>query len=95
MNQTEQHLKRIQDKLQQVLKNYSAMEKENLRLKEELYKRKELTTRYHHKIDELKQQVDILKLGNSDMNETDKKSFEKQINTYLKEIDKCIALLSK
>jgi peptidoglycan hydrolase CwlO-like protein len=95
MNQTEQHLKRIQDKLQHLLKNFSAVEKENARLKDELNKRKELSVRYHQKIDELKQQVNILKLGNGEMNESDKKNFEKQINTYLKEIDKCIALLSK
>jgi hypothetical protein len=27
------------------------------------------------------------------MNETEKKEFEKRINSYLKEIDRCIAML--
>jgi regulator of replication initiation timing len=34
----ENQLKRIQDKLQQVLKEHAALQKENLRLKEELDK---------------------------------------------------------
>jgi cell shape-determining protein MreC len=34
MGDLEKQLKRIQDKLQQVLKDYSALQKENLRLKE-------------------------------------------------------------
>jgi len=29
------------------------------------------------------------------MSEADKKEFEKKINAYLKEIDRCIALLSE
>jgi hypothetical protein len=33
-------------------------------------------------------------LSGGDMNEKDKKDFEKQINKYVKEIDKCIAFLS-
>ena len=38
MSDVEKQLKRIQDKLQQVLKDHSALQKENLRLKEELDK---------------------------------------------------------
>jgi hypothetical protein len=29
------------------------------------------------------------------MSETDKKEFEKKINSYVKEIDRCIAMLSQ
>jgi hypothetical protein len=39
-------------------------------------------------------QVDVLKVAAGNMNEKDKKGFDKQIGQYLKEIDKCIALLS-
>ena len=45
--------------------------------------------------DELKQQVNILKVSTGTMNESDKKEFEKRINSYLKEIDRCIALLGE
>ena len=95
MNQAEQHLKRIQDKLQHLLKNYTALKKENSRLKEELDKTKQETALQQQNVDELRQQVNVMKLGSGDMSEADKKEFEKRINSYLKEIDRCIALLSE
>ncbi len=93
MNSTEQHLKRIQDKLQQFLKLHAALQKENVQLKEELNKSKQEAKAQQQYVDTLKQKLDILKLNAGEMNEADKKEFEKKINTYLKEIDRCIALL--
>ena len=93
MSNTEQHLKRIQDKLQQLLKQYAALQKENSRLIQELASAQQKLTAYQKNTDELKQQVSVLKLSNGEMNEADKKEFEKRINGYLKEIDRCIALL--
>jgi len=90
---TEQHLKNIQDKLQQLLKNYADMQKENAKLKEELSDAQQKATAQLKITDELKQQVSILKLSSGEMDEAEKKEFEKRINGYLKEIDRCIALL--
>ena len=95
MSDLEIQLKRIQDKLQQVLKDYSGLQKENLRLKEELDKNRTQSFAHQQNIEDLKQQVDILKITSGDWNEGDKKEFEKRINTYIKEIDRCIALLSE
>lgn len=95
MNTSEQHLKRIQDKLQQLLKQHAAVRKENSRLKEELESAKEKLSVQQKSADELKQQVSVLKLTAGEMSEADKKEFEKRINGYLKEIDRCIALLSE
>lgn len=95
MNATEQHLKRIQDKLQQLLKNYSALQKENERMKHELEKDHKEAKDQQKKVEELKQQVDILRLNAGDMSDIDKKEFEKRINSYLREIDRCIVLLSE
>lgn len=92
---TEQHLKRIQDKLQQLLKNYSALQKENDRLKHELEKDHKEAKEQQKNIEELKQQVDILRLNAGEMSDIDKKEFEKRINSYLREIDRCIVLLSE
>jgi alanyl-tRNA synthetase len=93
MNITEQHLKRIQDKLQQLLKQHNAIQKENNKLKEELQTAKQQTLQQQKNMDDLKQQVSILKLSAGEMSEADKKEFEKRINSYLKEIDRCIALI--
>ena len=92
---TEQHLKKIQDKLQQLLKHHIALQKENGRLKEELSMAQQKIMAQQKNTDEFKQQVSVLKLNAGEMNETDKKEFEKRINGYLKEIDRCITLLDK
>ena len=95
MNHTEQHLKRIQDKLQLLLKQFTVLQKENSRLKEEIHAALEKQHGHQKNVDELKQQVSVLKLNAGEMNEADKKEFEKRINGYLKEIDRCIAMLGE
>lgn len=95
MSDLEVQLKRIQDKLQQVLKDHASLQKENLRLKEELDKNRNQSFANQQTIEELKQQVDVLKISSGDWDESDKKEFEKRINSYIKEIDRCIALLSE
>jgi len=95
MRSTEQQLKQIQGKLQQLLKNYSFLQQENKQLQKKLGMIQQQEELYQKNIEVLKQQVDVLKLGAGQMNETDKKEFEKRITLYLKEIDRCIALLSE
>jgi chromosome segregation ATPase len=91
----EQQLKRIQDKLQQLLKQHSAIQKENNLLKQELKEARSSLTVLQKSTDELKQQVSILKSVSGEMSEADKKEFEKRVNTYIKEIDRCITLLGE
>ena len=95
MTESEQHLKRIQDKVQHLLKQHIAMQKENKSLKEELDSLKKDALQFRENSDSLKQQVEILKYSNGEMGDEDKKQFEKRINTYLKEIDRCIIMLSR
>jgi phage tail tube protein FII len=95
MADLEKQLKRIQDKLQQVLKDYAALQKENLRLKEELDKNRSQSFAHQQNVEDLKQQVEVLKISSGNWEEGDKKEFEKRINSYIKEIDRCIALLSE
>jgi methyl-accepting chemotaxis protein len=95
MSNLDTNIKRINDKLQQLLKNFLQLQKDNQRqsaLIEELTKAKE---RDQQQITLLKEQVGILKAAAGKMNEADKKAFEKTINQYIKEIDKCIGLLSE
>jgi uncharacterized coiled-coil DUF342 family protein len=91
----DQQFNTINDKLQQLLKQQGRLKKENERLRTELDVCKEKEDVYQQKIDELAQQIGILKLGAGDMNEKDKKEFEKKINQYIREIDKCIAFLGQ
>ena len=78
-----------------MLKQHSAVQKENSKLKEELAVARQKSAVQQKSADELKQQVSILKVSAGDMSEADKKEFEKRINGYLKEIDRCIALLGE
>lgn len=95
MSTTEEQLKRIQDKLQHLLKQHMAARKENEKLKEELGTAREKLAVQQKNADELKQQVSVLKMNAGGMNDLDKKELEKKINSYLKEIDRCIALLGE
>lgn len=87
-------LKTIQAKLQQVLKQYQLLQKENTQLKKELDKLQSSNSEKTQQLQNLQQQVDILKLGVNGWNENEKAELEKRIDVYLKEIDKCISLLN-
>lgn len=91
----ESQLKRIHEKLQLLLKQQQQLQKENQLLKEELASSQQNTRQYEEQMEKLKQQVDILRFSNTGMNDAEKIQFEKRINAYLKEIDRCIALLSE
>jgi chromosome segregation ATPase len=91
----DQQFNSINDKLQQLLKQYNRMQKENERLTEELQRAKKAETTTQEKMEELQQQISILKVASGELSEKDKKEFEKKINQYLKEIDKCISFLSQ
>jgi len=94
MTDLEKQLKRIQDKLQLLLKQQALLQKENQRLQIELENCKATALLNQEVTDNLKQQVEILKISSGNWDESDKKEFEKRINNYIKEIDRCIAFLS-
>jgi len=91
----DQQFTTLNEKLQQLLKQYSRLQKENERLKEELVQSRKRENEILSRVDELQQQNAILKLTTGDMNDWDKKAFEKKVNQYLREIDKCISFLSQ
>jgi L-lactate utilization protein LutC len=95
MTDTEVQLKRIQGKLQQLLKRHVILQKENGWLRQEVDSAKKEVSIQQETLDNLKQQIDVLKYSGGEMNETDKKEFEKKINSYVKEIDRCIVMLSR
>ena len=94
MAELEIQIKRIQEKLQQLIRKHDEVVKENQRLKKDLEKTTGQFSQHLQTIETLKQQVAVLKLSSGNWDEQDKKEFEKRINQYIREIDKCIALLS-
>lgn len=95
INPLEQHIKRISEKLQQLLKQHQLLQKENDQLKKELQYIKSLDTERTKQLTELEQKVAVLKTATNNMDETDKKELEKRLNHYIKEIDRCITMLGE
>jgi cell division septum initiation protein DivIVA len=95
MSVLEENIKRINFKLQQLLKQHQLLQKENEQLKAAIASFKIRQENDSLLITQLEQQAGILKSAAGKMNETDKKIFEKHINQYIREIDKCIGLLSE
>jgi uncharacterized protein (DUF3084 family) len=92
---TEEQLRRVNDKLQLLLRKYQLLQKDNERLNN-------AAKAYHDKekaqaqlIDELTTRVQVLTLAAGQMSEADKKEFEKKINRYIKQVDKCINYLGE
>ena len=95
MTQPEIQLKRVHEKILLLLKQYQVLQKENERLKDEL---KKMNIRYEtisHDAEKYRQQAEVLGITGRGMEESDKKMLEKRLNKYVREIDKCIALLQE
>lgn len=95
MTTLSENIKRINDKLQQLLKSYQLLQKENKKQSELIAALQETNAKDNLQITALQEKISILKAAAGKMNETDKKAFEKNISQYIREIDKCIGLLSE
>ncbi len=95
MSNLSENINRINAKLQQLLKQYQLMQKENEQLTQSIKELKVAQEANILRISQMEQQAGILKSAAGKMNEKDKKIFEQQINQYIKEIDKSIGLLSE
>ena len=85
----------LNEKLQRLLQQHHRLQREADKLKEEVAEAKTKEAAGKMKIDELQQQVAILKLAAGEMTDKDKKTFERKLNQYIKEIDRTIAYLSE
>ena len=95
MSELESNITRINDKLQRLLRRYHQLLKDNDRQSKLIKELEETKDKNTETITALQQQAEILKVSTGQMSVADKKSFEKHINQYIKEIDKCIGLLSE
>jgi len=91
--QLEEQIQQVSQKLQQLLKRHAALQKENVQLKEQLGAIQSERSQQLQTIDLLQQKVQVLQASKGEMNEEEKKAFEKRLSQYIREIDKCIAML--
>jgi len=94
-NPIEGQIQRIQDKLQQLLRQRDLLLKENGKLREELRKAQEGQADDTRRLEQLKQQVEVLRVTKTAMSEGEKRELEKRLGQYIREIDRCIALLGE
>jgi hypothetical protein len=95
MDNLETKGKLVLEKLQQLLKKYMALQKENEVLRNDLGASQKKENDYKLMVDELNQKVNILQAASGQMSNKDQKEFEKKITQYIKELDKCIGILSE
>lgn len=88
------HLKSLQNKLVLLVKQNQQLAKQNVSLQKETEQLRTTVTEKNDLLQQLNQQMDILKLSTATLVPAEKKVLEKRINVYLAEIEKCIALLN-
>ena len=84
-------IQRIYTKLQQLLKRFDALQKDNVRLKQSVESLQAEKIASEETIRELRLRNDVLKATRSKLSDEEKKSLDKKINQYVKEIDRCIS----
>jgi hypothetical protein len=87
-------LKSLQLKLQQLLKQYKLLQKENEQLKKEITTLKTNAENNAQLTQTLQQTIDVKSVVLHQKNSSDKVALEKRIDQYLQEIDKCLLLLN-
>lgn len=87
------HIDFLQEKLQSLIREYKQLQKENSKLLKEiavLQSEKEEKSRQYSQMEE---KLAALQLTAGNWDETERANLQKKIDTYLKEIDQCLALL--
>lgn len=94
MSAIEQQLKRLQAKQLQLVKNYQSQQRELDKLRSEHAQLSADYNRVQDEFHQLKMQVQVLRSAAGQLGDADKKEFEKQLSAYIRDIDRCIHLLS-
>lgn len=87
-------IQNLQEKLQLLLKSYQALQKENVQLKRDLALHQAALENKNFRLNQLEQQVDVLQVNAKTQTVEERKALEQRVDQYLKEIDKCLALLN-
>ena len=87
-------LAQFQQKLMRVIKQHDVLHRENTRLKKELAKKDLLLTNKETLLKDLEEKLAALRLSKGSFSDEEKKQLGKKINAYVKDIDKCLALLN-
>lgn len=85
----------LNEKLQRLLQQHHRALRDVEKLKKKLAESQTAEAEAKAKADELSQQVSVLQLAAGEMHPKDRRSFERKLAQYIKEIDRTIAYLSE
>jgi chromosome segregation ATPase len=88
------HIKQVNAKLQQLLLQHNKLQAENEQQKKLIETLQQNDVQQKDKLEAIRQEQLILKASLDKMDEAEKKELQQKINGYIKNIDKCISLLS-
>ena len=89
------HIDKVNAKLQELLKRFSHLQNRNAQQKKEIDELNAKLMANDKKIKALEEQQYILKSAAGSLNDKEKKAFEQAISKYIREIDKCITMISE
>ncbi len=95
MQTADTHIDRINSKLQELIRKYNLLVKENEQKSRSLATLQQQKETTENRIKELEQQNTVLKAACGNMGASDKKEFEQTVSKYIRDVDKCISLLSE
>lgn len=95
MEETIHHIDTVYKKLQLLIKKYEALQKDNLKMQGLLNNGEEIIKTIQQNFEDIQQENLVLRASLQSLEEKDKKILEQKINSYIKSLDKTIALLSQ
>jgi|GEM_PF-738065 hypothetical protein len=90
MNEIQRLIPRIEGKLRQLVEDKRALEKQNEVLRSQIEQKDKVALEQQEIIDNLKQQVKVLKLGEAIKSNSDKTEVKLRINDLVRKIDRII-----
>ena len=95
MKTSEEQLKILNEKLQLLVKKFAMLKKENTSMATALNESQIQEKASQEKISRLEMETSILKASAGKMDDKERVDFEKQINHYIKDLEKCMTMLNK
>lgn len=95
MHAPTEHIDRVAAKAAKLVRAYAAQQKELEKLRQELARSTAAEQALREQARQLETQLGLLKASAGDLDEQGKKDLQKQLNHYIREIDRCIALLGE
>lgn len=92
---TVEHIARLAAKVARLVKEFKSLEKDNDKLRQELQRKSAEEEILRDRCRVMEQQLNLLMATSGQSSDLSRRDLEKQLNHYIKEIDRCISLLGE